>query len=76
MLYILSGSPRLKSRHPRMPERFWDIQHNQHFETLMKSRQILYILSGSPRLKSRHPRMPERFWDIQHNQHFETQLKI
>ena len=33
MLYILSGSPRLKSRHPHMPERFWDIQHNQGFET-------------------------------------------
>ena len=36
MLYILSGSPRLKSRHPRMPERFWDIQHNQHLETQLK----------------------------------------
>ena len=36
MLYILSGSPRLKSRHPRMPERFWDIQHNQHFQTQVK----------------------------------------
>jgi len=56
-----------------MPERFWDMQRNKHFETKFKANvDIFFWFTQVGVLASS---LPERFWDMQHNKHFEAKFK-